>query len=428
MPTRRRAIMSLGIGVIAIAVGVAFAVIYHPPISKIARPDPHSFPLSLVQRGASLSAIGDCDVCHTAEGGAPYAGGRSLATPFGTLYVTNITPDEATGIGNWSPVAFRRAMLDGVARNGAHLYPALPYEHFTHVGDSDLNAIYAFLMTRPAVRAATPANDLIFPLGFRPLLAGWNLLFLHTGEFVPTPGESDEWNRGAYLVDGLGHCGGCHTPRNLAGGEKRAKPLAGGVAEGWNAPPLDATNPSARTWTADALFKYLRTGIDPAHSAAAGPMGPVAHGLSTAPEADVRAIAVYIASLMHENDQGERSVPADRAEDAARDHPAGAVLFAGACGGCHGPGSPMKTQGRPDLSLVSVIREDDPRNTLMAILQGIQPHPDQHGPYMPSFTDSFRDQQIADIAAYLRSRYSTRPAWPQLADAVAAARKEGMEQ
>ena len=424
----RTTILSLALGSGLLAAGVALALIYRRPLERIARPDSRSFPMAVVQRGAALAAIGDCAVCHTAEGGVPYAGGRPLATPFGTLYATNITPDEATGIGNWSPAAFRRALRDGVSRNGTHLYPALPYEHFTHVTDDDLDAIYAFLMTRLAVHAEAPPNALMFPLGFRPLLAGWKLLFLHAGRFKPNSGESDEWNRGAYLVQGLGHCGGCHTPRNLAGAEEGSRPLAGGIAEGWNAPPLDASNPSVRMWTADSLMTYLRTGIDPLHSAAAGPMGPVAHGLSSVPAPDVSAIAVYIAALMHGKDLVAAPGPLDREEEAARQHPTGAALFIGACGGCHGQGAPMMMQGRPGLSLVAALQEDDPRNVLQAVLQGIQPPTGARGPYMPAFSDSLNDGQIAELTAYLRSRYSARPAWSNVERAAAAARKEGKEE
>ena len=245
-----------------------------------------------------MAAIGDCVVCHTATGGIPFAGGRPLATPFGTLYSTNITPDPDTGIGQWSAEAFRRAMTHGIARDGSHLYPALPYEHYTHVAPADLDAIYAFLMTRPAQNAGSPANKLIFPLNFRPLLAGWKLLFLHPG-LVPTdPGRSADWNRGAYLVEGLGHCGGCHTPRNIAGGEESGRPFAGGVAEGWNAPALDDGNASPVPWTVDSMVAYLRSGAEEEHGVAGGPMGPVAHGLSELPEAEVRAIATYVVSRM----------------------------------------------------------------------------------------------------------------------------------
>src|SRR5271154_4552260 len=244
----RRTIFITGAALCSAAVFVAALVDYQPAIPPISRPDPESFAASIVAKGAALAEIGDCAVCHTAERGVPHAGGRALATPFGTLYATNITPDEKTGIGNWSDAAFRRAMREGVSRSGEHLYPALPYDHFTHVTDADLDALYAFLMSRPPVAAQVPENLLIPPLGFRPLLAGWKLLFLHDKPFVPTPGKSAEWNRGAYLVEGLGHCGSCHTPRDIAGSEEGSQSYAGGVAEGWNAPPLDASNPAAKGW------------------------------------------------------------------------------------------------------------------------------------------------------------------------------------
>lgn len=415
---KRAAFLVVICGVIA-AVS-AFAVIYRPPIAPIAKPDARLFSADVIQRGAVLAAIGDCIVCHTTDGGVPYAGGRALPTPFGTLYATNITPDEATGIGNWSREAFVRAMRDGVSRSGGHLYPALPYEHFTHVDDADLDALYAFLMTRDAVHASAPPNRLIFPLGFRAELAGWKLLFLHKGAFIPVPARSKEWNRGAYLVEGLGHCGGCHTPRNLAGGERGAHAFAGGVAEGWNAPPINVSSPAAKPWTVDSLYNYLHTGVDVDHSAAAGPMGPVCDDLSMVPEADVRAIAIYVASMMNQS----ATSTVDRAGLAEKMHPAGAALFAGACAGCHESGAPMNGQGRPPLSVVSAIAEDDPRNTLLVILEGIQPPVGARGSYMPPFADSLADAEVAEVAAYLRVRYSSRAAWPKLTSAAAAARKQ----
>jgi mono/diheme cytochrome c family protein len=415
---KRAAFLVVSCGVIA--AGTAFALIYRPAIAPISRPNARSFAVDVIQRGAALAAIGDCIVCHTEDAGAPYAGGRPLPTPFGTLYASNITPDEETGIGRWSREAFRRAMRDGVSRTGKHLYPALPYEHFTHVDDADLDVLYAFLMTRRAVSETPPSNRLIFPLGFRPELAGWKLLFLHKGAFVPDPARGEEWNRGAYLVEGLGHCGGCHTPRNLAGGERGSHVFAGGVAEEWNAPSINRSSPAIKPWTANALYNYLRTGIDVDHSAAAGPMGPVCDDLSVVPEADVRAIAAYVASLMN---QSATSI-VDRAELAAKLRPAGAVLFAGACAGCHESGAPMNGQGRPSLSLVSAIAEDDPRNTLLAILEGIQPPVGARGAFMPPFANGLADPEVADLAAYLRSRYSNRAAWPKLLNAAATARKQ----
>ena len=171
--------------------------------------------------GARLAAIGNCNVCHTAPGGAPFAGGLALPTPFGTIQSTNITPDPATGIGRWSETAFVRAMREGVDREGRHLYPAFPYDHFTRVTDQDNRALYAYLMTRRPIQASPPPNDLRFPFDQRILLAGWKMLYLRQGPLAIETDRSPEWNRGRYLVEGLGHCGACHTPRDGLGAEQR---------------------------------------------------------------------------------------------------------------------------------------------------------------------------------------------------------------
>ena len=406
------------------AAAFALALTWRPAIATIDPSQTDSFSPTLVARGAALAKIGDCAVCHTAQNGRPLAGGRPLATPFGTLYSNNITPDAETGIGRWSFAAFDRAMRQGVSRTGAHLYPALPYEHFTHVSDEDLRALYAFLMSRRPVAATQPSNQLIFPLGFRPLLAGWKLLFLRQGPLPYDPRQSAEWNRGAYLTEGLGHCAACHSPRNLLGGEEHDRPYAGGVAEGWRAPPLDESNPAAHHWTADALYSFLRTGISPDHSAAAGPMGPVVESLSNAPDADVRAIATYIASGMSVSRASGPVVMLDRPDAAQRAFPAGATLFAGACAGCHGPGAPMTAQGRPSLSLASDLLDSDPTSAIQAVLRGIEPPVAGRGPKMPPFADSLTDEQVAATIAYARARYTNRPAWPHLVRSVTRARKE----
>jgi mono/diheme cytochrome c family protein len=411
----------------------AVLVVYEPAIDVVARPAPESFDPALVKRGAQLASVGDCIVCHTSDGGRPFAGAKALPTPFGTLYSDNITPDEKTGIGNWSFSAFQRAMTNGVARDGSHLYPALPYEHFTQVDDDDLKAIYAFLMTREPVQQAQPKNDLLPGLGFRPLLAGWKLLFLKQTHTAPDASRSTEWNRGRYLVDGLGHCGGCHSPRNLLGAEEHSADLEGGVAEGWIAPALDTSNPSASRWDEASLFTYLKHGIASGHSAAAGPMGPVAEGLSRVDDADVQAISAYINSRMHPQNTPDtataaRAIAQDRTTSGPGDpalRPAGA-LFAGACGGCHEAHAPMEMAGRPPLSAVSDVLMEDPRNAIQAVLQGITPA-SRKGPYMPGFANTLTDQQIADLLAYVRGRFTDQPHWPDLAAKVSAIRKENVQ-
>jgi mono/diheme cytochrome c family protein len=406
--------------------GAALAAAWRPAIRPIAQPAARSFARGEVARGAGLAKLGDCMVCHTAQGGAPYAGGRAIPTPFGQIYATNITPDPQTGVGAWSPQAFRRAMRDGVRRDGAHLYPAFPYDHFRHVETSDLDALYAFLMTRRAVAARPAANRLVPPLGFRPLLAGWKLLAWREPPPPAAVGNDPVLRRGAYLVAGLGHCGACHTPHNALGVEQTAKAFDGGMSEGWYAPPLNSRSPAATAWTADRLHAFLRTGLDLSHAAAAGPMGDVTRELATAPDADVRAMAVYIASLTAASpaNRGLRATPPDRAALAGRDHPVGATLFAGACATCHEAGAPMMLLGRPPLQLGSPLHEDTPRNAILMIRQGLRPPAGRAGPYMPAFGNAFTEAQTAELVAYLRERFSDRPPWPDLPKAVAQARKE----
>src|SRR6266850_8123081 len=214
----RSAIIGGIIAALAIGgVGAVFAVAWRPAIAAIDPPAPQSFPPDLIKRGRELAAIGNCNDCHTVRGGRNFAGGLPVPTPFGTIFSANITPDAETGIGRWSEAAFRRAMREGVDRRGRHLYPAFPYDHFTLVSDDDDKALYAFFMTREPVRAKAPANDLSFPLNFRPVIAAWQLLYFRPGPYRPDPAQSEAWNRGAYLVEGLAHCGACHTPRNAFG-------------------------------------------------------------------------------------------------------------------------------------------------------------------------------------------------------------------
>ena len=235
----RTARLILGFAVFAGLALAGVALAWRPAIAPIAAPPRTAFAPEVVARGAELAAIGDCSVCHGAGLGHAYAGGLGLRTPFGTVYVTNITPDPDTGIGRWSEAAFRRAMRDGIGRTGRHLYPALPYPHFTRATDPDIAALYAFLMTRAPVHATTPPNPLPFPLNVRATLAGWNLLFLRPGAWRPDPAQSAEWNHGAYLVDAVGHCGACHSPAQRAGrggdrpgaGRRRGRGLDGARAE-----------------------------------------------------------------------------------------------------------------------------------------------------------------------------------------------------
>ncbi len=391
----------------------AAALVIRPAIAPVQPPDPAGFRNSVVARGAELAAIGDCAVCHTAPDGPPYAGGRALTTPFGTIYASNITPEPATGIGRWSLPAFRRAMRFGIDRTGRHLYPALPYPHFTRATDDDIAAVYAFLMTREPTHAATPPNRLPFPFNIRAILAGWNLMFLHPGPWQPDPGRGAMWNRGAYLVEGLGHCGACHTPHNALGAEQTQQALGGGVADGWYAPPLDAASLMRLAWTKDELADYLRAGIERHHGVAAGPMNAVTQELSQVPDADVRAIAAYIAA-------GMPAAPPARARDTGG---ADNAVFDGACGSCHANDAPMMRAGAPPLALSSALAAPTPRNAIQVILQGIPFREGAAAPYMPAYAAVLTDAQVADIVRFLRARYSDGPAWTNLDDWVRRLRR-----
>jgi mono/diheme cytochrome c family protein len=378
------------------------------------------FDAAQVAQGARLAAIGNCAACHTRPEGRPFAGGRALATPFGTVYSTNITPDIATGIGAWTGRDFQRAMQEGVDRAGRDLYPAFPYDHFTRVSDADLTALYAYLMTRDPERADVPANDLRFPANLRSSIGVWRALYFKPGPYRPDPQHGAEWNRGAYLVDGLGHCGACHTPRNALGAEQRRRELDGGDAEGWHASSLTLTSPAPVPWTAEQLFVYLRTGREAQHGIAAGPMGPVVRNLAGVAPDDVRAIAVYIASRMRP--QGASAPPRPPAADLPAASRAaasgeGATIYAGACASCH---SATATAEPPPvaLGLTTSLNAPDPRNAIHITLEGLWPDAGERGALMPGFAGELTEAQVAALVDYLRARFTDKPAWTEVPERV----------
>ena len=408
---KRLAAAAVVLAVALLAGGIAWA--WQPAIAPITPPSRDSFTQDRIIRGAELAAIGDCAVCHTVRNGPPYAGGRGVQTPFGTVYATNITPDPDTGIGTWSETAFRRAMRDGIARDGTHLYPVLPYPHFTRATDQDIAALYAFLMTRAPAQAKTPPNRLAFLFRQRLLLAGWNLLFLRPGIWHPDPSHDAQWNRGNYLVEAVGHCGACHSPHNALGAEDHAKRLIGGHAEDWYAPALQTSSPAAAPWTPAALATYLRTGMQTEHSAAAGPMTDVTSELAQVPPADVEAIATYIASLMPPTP----TTPVKTAAAPSPDDP-GRILFEGACAGCHAPDAPMTRNSAPSLALSTSVNAPTPLGVIQVILNGIPWRDGKAAPYMPAFATALSNEQIAAIAAYIRATYTGKSAWTDVPSQV----------
>jgi nicotinate dehydrogenase subunit B len=425
---KRRGIFASAAALVAAAIGIAAAVLPWRSIAPITRPDASVYSAATIARGRQLAALGDCAVCHTAVNGIINAGGRALETPFGTIYGTNITPDPDTGIGAWSYPAFERAMRDGIHRDGRHLYPAFPYTHFAKTTDADLQALYAYLMAQPPVRAEGPTTKLAFPFNLRPLMAGWNALFHQAGAFEADATQSANWNRGAYLVEGLGHCGACHSPRNAFGAEKAGAYLAGGFAEGWEAPPLTSLSHAPIPWSEDELFAYLRSGESRFHGVAAGPMAPVVKELASLPDQDIRAMAVYLSSF---NDkaisQSDQDALAARLEGVTGSRVVsasaiGARLYQGACAVCHQVGGAPLFGSRPSLALNSNLHSAVPDNLIQVILHGIASPASSDLGYMPGFKDSLSTDQVAELVSYLRQQFAPgKPPWADVHAAVSRA-------
>ena len=380
----------------------------------------------VLERGRQLAALGNCVACHTADGGLPNAGGRAMATPFGTVYSTNLTPDAATGIGAWSFSAFQRGMREGISRDGHHLYPAFPYTAFTQASDADLQALYAHLMAQPAVASAVPETRLAFPFNIRPLMGLWNALYHQAGPVAPVAGQSALWMRGAELVNGLGHCTACHTPRDARGGElARSAYLGGALVDGWEAPALGALNRSPVPWTEAAMVQYLRSGHHAEHGIAGGSMAPVVQALAQADLADVQAMAHYLVAL-----QGP--VPAVDAQSlvaAAANQPAllpgpAQRLFNTACGACHhdGDGAPVLGLNQP-LALNANLHSARPDNLLRTVVEGLQRPAFPAIGHMPAFGQALDDRQLVELAGWMRQRYAPQqPPWADLPAAVARVR------
>jgi mono/diheme cytochrome c family protein len=403
---------------------------WQPAIAPVVPPPAKSFAPELVAKGEALAGGGYCAACHTAKGGQTFAGGYAMATPFGVIYSTNITPDPETGIGAWSEAAFARAMHEGVSRDGSHLYPVFSYDHFTKLSDEDVRALYAYFMTRTPVHTPARPNGMPFPFNIRYLQAGWKLLFFRPGRVEPDAEKSAEWNRGAYLALGLSHCGACHSPRNLLGAEKPGDAYGGAVIDNWVAPPLTAANPAPAPWTREELYDYLRTGTSVLHGTAAGPMFPVVQSLAALPDSDVRAIAIYFADVDKAADRlpsvsaAVRHAMSYASAKTGEQFDPDTRLYTAACASCHyNPGS-APLAARPDLALNSAAHLSDPSNLIQVILRGISAEEGMSGVVMPAFGGALSDADVAHIAAYLRRTRTNLPPWPDLATKVAAIRRQ----
>jgi nicotinate dehydrogenase subunit B len=413
---------TLAAGVVGLG---AVLVSWRPAIAPVAPSAAAIYTAETIERGRQLAALGDCVVCHTAPGGVPNAGGRAMDTPFGTVYTTNLTPDAGTGIGLWSFSAFQRAMRQGISRDGKHLYPAFPYAAFTRTTDEDLTALYAYLMSQPPVPAQVPETKLAFPFNLRPLLAAWNALYLKAGPVAAQPAQSAEWNRGAYLVNGLGHCAACHSPRNALGAEQGGTAfLSGAMVDGWEAPALTSASVAPVPWTRDELYRYLRFGHTLHHGVATGPMAPVVAQLATLPEADVQAMAHYLASFNETAPDAQATAQAIVARSSIAPTGDAHQLFSSACGACHHDGNgPVPLGLNLPLALSSKLHSTRPDNLLRVILEGIRTPATPDIGFMPAFRDGLDDRQVARLAAYMRQRFAPdKPAWPDLETTAARLR------
>jgi mono/diheme cytochrome c family protein len=369
---------------------------------------------SLVERGEYLTRAADCAVCHTAKDGTAFAGGLAFVLPFGTIYSTNITPDAETGIGSYSDADFLNAVHKGIGRGNTKLYPAMPYASYTHMSDADALAIKAYLFTIKPVHAPAPKNTLAFPFNQRGLMSMWSVLFNSDKRFEPHVDRSAEWNRGAYLAEALGHCGECHTPRNLFFALNNRQKFGGAVQAGWRAYNITADRSSGvGAWSDADLTHYLSMGHADGRGTASGPMGEaVDESLSQLKPGDITAIVTYLRSVpgVVTSDLPEpRSTPAAAAQVAATDTNAhGKEVYEGACAGCHGwtgvsPVIPFAT-----LTGTRSVNDPSANNVAQVIIGGGHRHLPIDANNMPAFGATYSDAEIAAVTNYVTALYGAK--------------------
>lgn len=424
-----------GVAVVAIAAAVGGWTVLGPGPMAFAKgeavelaaykgPSPTGVPAelksaSLVERGQYLARAADCEVCHTAPGGKPYAGGFAFHMPFGTIYSTNITPDKETGIGGYTDAQFLNAVHKGIRADGARLYPAMPFASYTLMTDEDALAIKAYLMSLAPVKAPARPNTLRWPYNQRSLVGLWSAFFNPDHRFKPVPAQSPEWNRGAYLAEAMGHCGECHTPRNLGYALDNRSKFGGAVTAGWRAHNISADADSGiGNWKTEDIVAYLGTGFANSHGVASGPMGEVVdHSLSYLTPGDLRALVVYLRSVpaVSGDAPGRVMTPAP---DSYKAGPAatlasagdrmGERIFAGSCAGCHdwtgvSPLSPAAT-----LTGTRSINDPSATNVAQVVINGVHRRVPEDMLTMPAFGHSLNDKEIAAVANYVTARFGAK--------------------
>ncbi|MCP8465363.1 cytochrome c [Pseudomonas sp. ZM23] len=362
-----------------------------------------------VKRGEYLARAADCMACHTAEGGAPFAGGLPIESPFGTIYGSNITSDKQYGIGSYSADEFFAALTEGKRKDGANLYPAMPYTSYHLVKREDSDAIHAYLMTVPAVNRAAPQTSLSFPFNVRLGLSGWNMLYGKSVQLQSAEGKSEAWQRGQYMVEVLGHCGECHTPRNDIGALQQDKRLTGGLLNGYLAPSLLAQDLAERGWTTADLTSFLKHGMS-AQGSMFNEMFPVVHhSTQHLEDSDLAAMATYLLGDQPPQAKVVQSVPFEQLSDSAK---RGRQQYLNVCAGCHG----VEGEGKPHIAVAmqgnTTLRLADSRNLAKVVLEGIREQQftgfERMQP-MPGFADKLGDQELADLINYLRQAWGGLP-------------------
>lgn len=368
------------------------------PIQKVTATDEQ------IERGRYAARAADCAACHTVKGGGLFAGGFPMETPFGTIHGSNITPSADHGIGRWTAEDFRRGVRDGVTPTGKHLYPAMPYNSYHLMSDQDLDDIYAYLMTRPAVEVPTPENNLPFPFNQRFLMIGWNLLFQNKDPLpAASTGDSELWGRGRYLADVMGHCAECHTPRGMFGQMDLDNPLKGGTLGRFKAADITPEGLADRGWTPDDLGRFLATGNAPQGSAFSEMHMVVALSTQYLNKADMTAMTTYL--------MGDKP-PAAKVVDLKPGGDQGRKQYLNLCAGCHGVSGEGKPNVAPAMAGNATLRQADATNLIVSILDGL---PEQAFPgngnmqSMPGFARKLNDQQAADLVNYSRITWGGLP-------------------
>jgi mono/diheme cytochrome c family protein len=411
MNVRRLLVTFAALGAVG-AISAASFFFWPASIEQVQPSDAQPNGPTLVSKGEYLTKAADCAACHTAPGGEPFAGGRAFKLPFGTIYSTNITPDQQTGIGRWSDAEFVRAVHRGIGKNGEDLYPAFPYTAYALLSTDDVLAIRAYLSTLRPVSRSNTDNTLSFPFNQRYTLRAWKLLFMPTRRWEPSKAHDAAWNRGSYLAEALAHCGDCHTPRNLLFATKADRKYAGAVVDGWKAYNITSDRETGiGTWSDADIERYLSSGHAPARGSAGGGMAEAIDlSLRHLTPEDIAALTRYLRSIPPQRSELATQIdhhPTTLADATAwspglnRSESAGFRIFASACVSCHGWNGEGQQTDHAQLRGSRSVNDPDGSNVVRAVLEGIRIGSPNGNNTMPSFAAAYSDEEIAAVSNYV---------------------------